>query len=434
MTTETTPSETESEYVLVTEYFHPDTASTGRLMTELAVGLRDRGLDLSVYTGQPNYHSGDNERQPTRSTHEGVPVRRIGAPQTRQTSLPRRLANWFLFTLWMSLVLLTDRTSSDRHLVFVSNPPFLPLAMWAVCRLRGWEYTYIVYDLYPDNIVELGHIEGDGVIDRAWSYLHRLTLDDATDVVALGPVMEERIVEAAGPEFDPDTVRIIHNWQDESFIEPVAKAENPFSREHGFVDPFTVLYSGNIGEFHDLGTLVRAAAAFEDEDVRFVIVGEGDDKDRIVELAESLEIGDDTLTFLPYQPWERVPYSLTSADVSVVSLRRGFEGLCVSSKLYSAMAAGGPVLCIARADDDESRIVEMFDAGLQVPQGDVEELVEAVERWREDPSLVERQGRNARAAFEANFTREQCVDDYYELLAGDAPPTRRSGDEQSVAS
>ncbi|MFC7026560.1 hypothetical protein ACFQH8_01595 [Halomicroarcula sp. GCM10025710] len=115
-------SGTETEYLLVTEYFHPDTASTGQLMTDLAVGLQERGLDLSVYTGQPNYHSGENERQPVRSVHEGVFVRRIRAPQVRQSSLVRRLFNWTVFTAWMSVVLLFDQTDRERELVFVTCP------------------------------------------------------------------------------------------------------------------------------------------------------------------------------------------------------------------------------------------------------------------------------------------------------------------------
>jgi len=124
------------EHVLVTEYFHPDTASTGQLMTDLAVGLEECGLDMTVLTGQPNYHSGENEKQPHVSTHEGVQVKRIRAPQVRQSSIPRRLFNWGVFTVWMFVVMLLSRTEKEREVIFVSNPPFLPVAMWLACRIR----------------------------------------------------------------------------------------------------------------------------------------------------------------------------------------------------------------------------------------------------------------------------------------------------------
>lgn len=412
----------EKEYVLVTEYFHPDTASTGQLMTDLAVGLQERGLDFTVYTGQPNYHSGENENQPRVSTYEGVLVKRIRAPQVRQSSLPRRLFNWFVFTGWMFFALLVSRADNERELVVLSNPPMLPPAMWLVARIRGWEYTYIVYDLYPDQPVELGYISEGGLIDRVWSWFNAKAFHGAKHIVALGPVMRDRITENAGAGFDAGKITIIHNWEDEDFIEPTPKEENWFSEDHDLVDPFTVLYSGNIGEFHDLETVVKAAAEFKNENVRFLIIGEGDNKETIVEIAEDRGIRGDTVQFLPYQPWDDLPYSLTSGDVSVVTVKEGFEGVCVSSKLYSAMAAGMPVLGITQPYDDEAKIIDAFDAGIHVPQRDVQGVVTAIRTWKADQELVEEQGRNAREAFEQQFTEDQSVDRYYRLLSdGEVP-------------
>jgi glycosyltransferase involved in cell wall biosynthesis len=406
------------EYVLVTEYFAPDTASTGVLMTDLAVGLRRRGLDLSVLTSQPNYHSGENERQPRRSVHGGVPVRRIRAPQLRQSSLPRRLFNWTVFTLVAALTLLVSSPprGRDRELLFVSNPPFLPPAMWLVARLRGWDYTYVVYDLYPDNMVELGFLQREGFVVRVWSWVHRRVFRAARAVVALGPVMRGRIARVAGPGFDAGRVAIVHNWQDGSFVVPRDKTENWFSAEHGVVDRFTLVYSGNIGTFHDLDTLVEAAARVDDPDVHFLVIGEGDNRRHVRGLADELGLVPERVTFLPYQDWEDLPYSLTAGDVMVVTVQEGFEGLCVSSKLYTAMATGRPVLCIAQPDSDEARIVEGFDAGQQVAQGDTGALVAAVDRWRSDPAYYRRQAANARRAFDAHFTRDEAVDAYYALL------------------
>lgn len=409
-------TDSNKEYVLVTEYFHPDTASTGQLMTDLAVGLHQRGLDMTVYTGQPNYHSGENEKQPRQSIHEGVLVRRIRAPQVRQSSLSRRLLNWAVFTIVASLTLLVSSPDKDREVIFVSNPPVLPVAMWIVCRIRGWEYTYIVYDLYPDQPIELGYLSENGILGRLWKFGNRRALLAAQHVVTLGPVMTERVSRNAGPEFDTDKVRIIHNWEEETFIKPMNKEENWFSKEHDLVDTFTIFYSGNIAHFHDLETLVKAAAEVERDDLQVLIIGEGDNKQNVVQLAEELGLRGDTVRFLPYQPWEDLPYSLTAGDVSVVTVQEGFEGVCVSSKLYTAMAAGTPVLVIAQPHDDEARLVEKFDAGINVPQEDVEGVADAVEQWAENPSLVERHGENAREAFENNFTTEQSVDEYYDML------------------
>ncbi|WP_434530807.1 glycosyltransferase family 4 protein [Haloarcula sp. NS06] len=415
------------EYLLVTEYFHPDTASTGQLMTDLAVGLRERDLNLTVYTGQPNYHSGDNEQQPTYSTYEGVSVRRIRAPQVRQSSLLRRLMNWTLFTAWMTVLLLIERVEGERELIFVTCPPFMSAAMWLVCTVRGWEYTYIAYDLYPDEPVELGYLQRGGFVHQVWEFFDRTAFQDAKHVVALGPVMKQRITAKAGASFDTTKVKIIHNWEDEDFITPMEKSDNWFSKEHDLEDTFTVLYSGNIATFHDLETLVKAAAKLDDADIQFLIIGEGDNKDRITELAEELDVHGDTVRFLPYQPWEDLPYSLTAADASVVAVKEGFEGIVVSSKLYTAMAAGQPVLVISQPNDDEAQIVDQFDAGVNVEQGDAEAAADAIECWQNNPECVERQGQNARRAFEANFVKETAIDNYYDMLTGTSQVEQKIG-------
>jgi glycosyltransferase involved in cell wall biosynthesis len=82
------------------------------------------------------------------------------------------------------------------------------------------------------------------------------------------------------------------------------------------------------------------------------------------------------------------------------------------------MAAGMPVITIAQPYDDESRIVDQFEAGIQVPQDDVSGIVNAIETWRQDPDLVNQQGANARQAFEEHFTTDDSIDEYYELLTG----------------
>jgi glycosyltransferase involved in cell wall biosynthesis len=321
---------------------------------------------------------------------------------------------------------LARHRETNRELIFVSNPPFFPIAGWLLCRLKGWDYTYVIYDLYPEIIVESGHIEPNGIVHRTWAKLNEYVLGDANNVVALGPVMRDRIIEVAGEEFDEEAVTIIHNWEDESFIQPIDKAENPFSEEYGLCDAFALVYSGNIGSNHDLETVVRAAAEFESEAVKVLIIGEGDAKADVVSLSKRLGLGDDTVEFLPYQPRDTFPYSLTSGDVSVVAVSEGMEGLCVSSKLYTSLAAGQPTLIVSHPEDDEARIIDSQDAGIQVAQKDIEGLVAAIQRWRSNPQLVERQGRNARQSFEDHFTKNESIDMYYRLLVADDQTSDRN--------
>lgn len=412
-------SSTEHEYLLVTQYFHPDTASTGELMTDLAVGLRDRGLNVNVYTTQPNYHSGELDKQPRQEEYKGVDVTRIRAPQFKQTSFVRRAFNWIVFTVWMTAVILIDTTDENREAIFVSNPPFFGLMMWGACRIRGLDYTYIVQDLWPERGVDYGFFREGGVIDRVWTRWHRRVLVDAERIVAIGQQQYAKIINYAPKRGLEEKSKIIHNWEDSEFITPVKKEDNWFSKKYGLDDVFSILYAGNIGLYHDLETPVTAVSRLEQDEAKMLIIGEGDNRDAIEALSENLGVRGDQVQFLPYLPEEDLPHALTCCDISVVTLKEGIEGTGLSSKLYTSLAAGTPVLIVAHPESDEARIVVENDCGKNVRQGNIDGVVEAIKEWKANPDVVKEQGRNARRTFDQKFTKENSIDEYYEFITKD---------------
>jgi len=414
-------SSSDKEVLLVTERFHPDTtSSTGQYMTDIAIGLQERGLNVTVVTRKIRGHSDDSTQQEIEEA--GVSVKRAPIPDLTERSLVFKFLNWLTFLAYaVPFLLLYGDNDRDCEVVFVTYPAVLPPIMWAVCRLRQWEYTYIVYDYYPQAAIELGYISRTGFIHRIWTKVNQHLLLDATNIIALGPRMREEIItsleEQYRTEFDTEKIHIIHNWADDQFITPQYKEDNWFAVKHDTTGKFTLIYSGNIGEFHDLETIVEGMAEIENPDTKALIIGEGDNKKRIEELADKEGVLNETVELLPYQPWETVPDSLTAGDVSIVAVNPEFEGLCVSSKLYSAMATGQPVLVIAEETADESRIVEEANAGKQVSPGDLQGVVDAITHWKNNPEIVNEQGRNAREAFEDNFTEQKSVAEYYSVLS-----------------
>lgn len=404
------------EILLITEYFHPDTASSGRLVTDLAVGLKARGIDVTVYTSQPHYYGSDGGSEPRRSTYRGVTVKRTRAPDVRPTTLVHRLFNWFVFSVWTFVGLLFSPSKPNREVVFLSNPPFQSVFMWLLCTLRGWNYTYIVHDLYPDQPVELGVIRRNGVIDTVWSWLQRRVYENADRIVTNGPMMRRRIVDNAGSAVSTGDVTVIHNWEVHDDITPVDRSTNRFRDHHDLAEKFVILYSGNIGLFHDFETVIDAATRLADRDVVMLLIGDGDAKEDVVAYAKQRGVYGTAVRFLPYQDIDVLPYSLTAGDVNLVSVAPGFEGVNLSLKVYTAMVTATPILAISSPTDDESLIVENYGIGEHVSQGDVDGVVSMVENWLANPGRLEEQGKTAREIYDANFTSEHAIDAYYDLF------------------
>lgn len=404
---------------VLTEYFYPEEASTAQLLTELSAGLTDQ-FDVSVLTAYPNYHDQDREQSvPRQTTHRGVEIERVPATRFDKDSLLLRVFNWLSFTaliLWRLL----RRNHDEETLLVLSNPPILPFAAWVNKRLHGEPYVYLIYDIYPDMPVQLGVISEEGIIAAAWERAMRSIYRDADRIVVLGESMERTVREKmrGDPAFGPEKIEVIPNWEDTEFIQPLEKSDNQFAQKQGTVNRFTLLYSGNIGRFHDLETAIDAIGELEDRgrsDVQLLIIGEGGKKDQLRQRVTRRNI--EHVEFLPFQPMDRLPETLTCGDASLVTVKPGVEGLCVSSKLYSSLAAGRPVLALVGESDEVARVIQECDCGVRVDQGLPEEVADVLERWADSPDETERLGRNARRCIEQNYTRDDAVKAYVALFS-----------------
>lgn len=398
--------------VLVSQFFYPDTSANSTVLSELVVGLANRNKDVSVLTTQPSYTEADRESShPKHERYKGVDVRRIPATRfDRNTGLLKRILNELSFFL-SAFVYLIIRHRGDV-LLLPTAPTFLPIAGWLV-RFRGYRPVPIVMDLYPAMAVELGYLNSNSPIRSVWDWLNRQTYRTAPVTVTIGETMADRLRK----EYGPCRVEVIHNWEDGDFIRPKDKSENPFAREHGFDKQFTLIYSGNLGRHHDLKSLVEAATILETEGAppfELVFIGEGGKKEKLQRLAESQAT--DSVTFLPYQPVEVLPDSLTSGDVSIVTMARGVEGLCVSSKFYTALSSGQAILAITPEDAEIANVVNRNGCGIHVEPDSPEKVASAIRGWLENPEVAEEMGRTARDVFEAEFTRDTAIDAYSRLV------------------
>ena len=398
--------------VLVSQFFYPDTSANSTVLSELAVGLAQRGIDVSVVTAQPSYTEEDREsNEPKRETYEGMSVRRLPATRfDRNRGLTLRMINEISFFVAAFFYLLFRRQGDV--VLLPTAPTFLPVASWPL-RLRGYQPVPIVMDLYPAMAVSLGYLDEDSFVRRIWDWLNRRAYQRAEVTVTLGETMADKL----RSEYGEIPIQVIHNWEDEEFIEPIEKSDNQFAQEHGFTEQFTLLYSGNLGRHHDLKSIVEAAAILETEELppfEFVFIGEGGQKDALEQFVDENDLS--SVRFLPYQPVDVLPLSLTSADVSIVTMADGVEGLCVSSKFYTALASGQAVLAISAPDAEIARVVQQTGSGVHVKPNDPEQIADTVRFWLENTEEAHDMGEIAREVFESHFTKSVSIDKYYDLL------------------
>lgn len=90
--------------------------------------------------------------------------------------------------------------------------------------------------------------------------------------------------------------------------------------------------------------------------------------------------------------------------------------MCVSSKLYSSLAAGRPILAVVGEGDEVARVVKKHDCGVYIQPGDAQRAADMLADWADRPELTTRLGKHARSTFEAYYTEAHAVEAYADLF------------------
>lgn len=393
-----------------TQFYPPDFAATGQLIEELVNQLQHQDLRIRVFTGQPGY-AFRHTKAPEIEQLDYLRIKRSRAARLFPNRIRGKALNGLIFVLRSALHLLKGRNRGDL-LLFTTAPPFLPILGYFTRLLFGTPYVCLLYDLYPDVAVELKVIAAQHPLTRFWDWINRQVWQQSSGIVVLSSTMKDRVV-AKCPEV-ADKISIIHNWADPQQIIPRPKPANWFAIEHGLVDKFTVLYSGNMGRCHDLATILQAAALLRDEAIEFVFIGGG--AKRPICIDQINQLGLQNCRFLPYQEKSSLPYSLTACDLSLVSISPGMEGIVAPSKLYSALASGRPIAVICESHSYLRALIAEAQCGAVFDNGDGQALANFIRQLAADQSLATQLGHAGRCYLEANFTPERIAQQYAQVL------------------
>ncbi len=397
--------------IFINRYFYPDHAATSQLLSDLAFHLAAQGLEVRVVTSRQGYDQ-PGAALPPEDRIEGVGVHRVWTSSFGRQRLIGRALDYLTFYLsatWR-LLRLTERGDT---LVAKTDPPLISLFAAGVARLRGARLLNWLQDLFPEVGTALGVRMLGGWPGRLLRGLRNASLRQADQNLVLGEGMARQV---AAEGIAAERIILIPNWTDGEAIRPLAAADNPLRRDWGLEGRFLVGYSGNLGRAHEYGTLLAAAELLRDDpELLFLFSGGGTLWQPLVQ--EVARRGLECFRFLPYQPRERLPLSLTLPDLHLVVLRPEFEGLIVPSKLAGVLAAGRPALFIGAEDGEIAGLLRAADAGLAIPCGDGAGLAAALRRLQREPETRARMGENARRLHHERFRSELALGAWTRLLA-----------------
>jgi colanic acid biosynthesis glycosyl transferase WcaI len=410
--------ETRLSVLLVGINYSPESTGIAPYSAGFARELVRRGARVRVVSAFPHY--------PQWSFEDGVPPRtanrdeggvRIVSRRHRLPSRPGGVARaWSELTFGLASAV--TRYGRPDAVVLVSPALISTAVAFLKVRLLGRTPVVIwVQDLYSLGLRELSDAR-PGIAERFVAQLEAWCLRSADGVVVIHERFRDTVVKELG--VDPRSVTVVRNWSHLEDGEPVDRAAARSTL--GWADDdFVVLHAGNMGVKQGLENVVEAArlAGTTNSKVRFVLLGDGNQRAHIAELAADVP----ALSIIGSLPDDEFRRVLNSADALLVNEKSGVTGMAVPSKLTSYFSTGLPVIAATDSGSVTESEVLLAGAGPVVAGGDPSALLEAAEELAADPGRAAEMGQSGLRFRSTRLTPRASFDIFTELLEGLA--TRR---------
>ena len=368
--------------LLINQFFWPDTAATGQLLTDVARDIDPSLHALTVLCGNSPYGALDAGAAPP------AEILRCGGVAFSRGRVGRVIS---YASFLASAAMRGFRGPRPDLVVTLTTPPLISLLGTLLKTLRGSRHFIWEMDVYPDIAVDLKVLKQKSLVTRLVGTLADLSRNKADGIIALGEDMKSRLVKRGILE---NKIFVAENWADGGEVVPGRFSDGPL----------VVHYSGTLGLAHELDTIAEAMWQLRDNDrFRFVFVGGGARRTELEGFCKQRAIS--TAEFRPYAGRSDLGKSLGEGHLGLVTQLPQTVGSVVPSKTYGIMAAGRPILYVGPENATPSLVLQKHKCGWRVEPGDVAGMVRLLETLERDRSMVYEAGARARRAFEEYYDR-----------------------------
>ena len=360
--------------LVVTQYFYPEQFRINDMCAEWV----KRGYKVTVLTGYPNYPQGEYYDgygwfKRTKQRWKGVNIIRIPLMARKQGSV-RLALNYLSFVVSGLFWAMTTNIKADYVFTFEVSPMTQALiGVWYAKKRKIPHYLY-VQDLWPENVEIVTGIHSPLVLKPIGAMVNYI-YKNCDIIFGTSPSFVKEIQKRV--KKNKGKVKYLPQYA-EDFYKPVERKPVPEIPDD---DSFKIIFTGNIGKAQGLDILPKAAKLLKGkENVKFVIVGDGRDKENFLKQIADNDVRD-MFVMIDRQPPERIPELLVSCDAAFISFMADplFEKT-IPAKLQSYMACGMPI--VAAASGETKRIIEEAQCGVCVDLGNTKNLVNEIIRMQ----------------------------------------------------
>ena len=413
--------------LIFAHYYHPDIASTGQLLKDMAEGMTEK-FNVTVICAVPSYSGTISEKYSTQKYYfeelNGVKIIRVKVPPFTKANKLSRVKN--IVAYYFNALGACRRAGSQDYIFALSQPPILGGMLGvAAKRMKRAKLIYCIQDFNPEQIIAVKYVGIPAVLKAAMA-LDKRSCRKSDLVVTVGRDLVETLERRFSGSKVPRHI-MINNWIEEKKIYPLSFEDgrvNAFREQYGLKDKFVIMYSGNMGLYYDLEGLIKVMERFSAENLKtpdgreviFAMVGDGTICNQLKEYATEHEIKN--MVFAPYQAKQDIIYSLNAADVHWCVSAKGIKGVSCPSKAYGIMAVAKPAIGVLEEGSEIRGIIEDSGCGKCCEPGDYD-AVSDILKWyitNAGTGELERMGEAGRKYLEEKLSEQASVNKYIDAI------------------
>ena len=356
----------------MSQYFYPESFRGNDIVFDFI----KRGHDVTVLTAKPNYPQGKfyDGYGFFKKRYEVV----NGAKIIRVPVFPRgngrtfSLALNYISFVFFSFFACRFRIREKYDLIFVQQLSPVLMAfpgLWVKKKQKIPLFLWVL-DLWPESLIAGSNVK-KGIVYKALEFIVK-RIYNASDVILIS---SQSFRESILRRCTEKEKKIIYfpNWAEDSFAgDGGEEIETPLLPQG-----FNIMFAGNIGESQDFQSILRAAEMTIDQNVNWILIGEGRKSQWVREEVANRKLSN--VYLMGRHPIEQMPFFFKKADALLVSLKdEPIFSLTVPAKVQAYMASRQIVLGMLNGEGKD--LINTCKCGIAVSAGDYSSLVDAIFR------------------------------------------------------
>lgn len=335
--------------VVVTEYFYPTERNDAILITKIVKTLSRSNEVVVICTSRLGV-------QKELDFLEGK-IHRLKNLNIKSKNIILRIMQLIYLTIQLIIKSIFYLKKNDR-VFLVTNPVFLLPFMVFLKKIKNFEITLLVYDVFPENLIATNILKKENIFYKVLKRIYDWSYNNVNRLVVIGRDMQEYIDEKTKNKKE---IFLIENWCDYKKIIPMKKEENPIIKKFDLEKKIVFSFVGNFGLVQGIKNLLEAASLVKHEGFILLFIGDGGEKNTIENFIRNN--AKNNVIYAGKYPASEENIFLNACDVSIISLSESMYGLGVPSKSYYNMAAEKPLLYIGHEDTEIAKVIKDNDIG-----------------------------------------------------------------------